>query len=344
MSVPAAASAPVPPAAPTAPVGGHPSPLPPTAAPADRASRRQRTIAVVAIAAALPIIVGGILLARLLTGGATRGGAETAATSTTAESEDDNGDAPVDNATLQEVELGKRAWFDMFEIEVQSVTYDPQSGLVDVTTTFTNLGVDAATFDPFRTSLEVGGQSFTASGGDTPHLPGDGSGAGSLTYQVDADVDLADAVLILGEIDANQSSVPFGDGEVTTSEPQPLDLTGSAGFGPFTVTVSTGVLQPSWKPGEAGRLHLRVAVEVICTNRFDIAVAADWFSVRLADGTSAVAQPVFPDDLIAEAIGGGRSFTKMLTFLVPEAATAGEATIVFTEPRTREVAEIPFAL
>lgn len=148
-------------------------------------------------------------------------------------------EAPVE-ATPASVELGQGFWFAGFHVELGTATYDPSNGLVTIAATFENLGSEPAVFDG-TPSLAAGGSFYeTSATHSLPTVPGLGTGAGELVFDVDEAFTFPGAVLTIGLADNNQAVVPFDTtGEPVTLEPIPFDVSGNASAGAIAVDLTT---------------------------------------------------------------------------------------------------------
>jgi len=143
--------------------------------------------------------------------------------------------APVESAApaAQSVTLDSRVWFGGFDLTFTQATYDPTTGEVLVSGTFTNAGTAPQSL--LRLAVDGGvklawdGQVIDAAFLTGAEVPGGAGVEDSIAAVVPAGFRLEDAVLTLGAPTEHQALVPLAAGVPGTSEvPVPVDVSGRA--------------------------------------------------------------------------------------------------------------------
>jgi hypothetical protein len=116
-----------------------------------------------------------------------------------------------------------------------------------IETEFENLGTNEATFDSQLLITSAGNDyaDETFDGHDFPTVPGLRTGDGSFSFGVDAEFDLDEATLIVGNPANQQATVPIGpDGDDLVSlEPIDIAAAGTATAGAVTLTIERAQLR-----------------------------------------------------------------------------------------------------
>jgi len=134
------------------------------------------------------------------------------------------------------VSIGKSYWHagwkvDLATAAVRASKEDPKQSVMAIDAMFNNLGKDDG--EPqSQLTLEIGGESLALDDQETelPQVPAGGKQRGTIVFDLKDPAKVTDAVLMVGNPQNNQATVPFGDGGTpVTLEPRsfPLDASGS---------------------------------------------------------------------------------------------------------------------
>ncbi len=243
-------------------------------------------------------------------------------------------------ASTGSVEVGETAWFAGFEITVGTATVTPatdelgSSATLDIDVDLLNTGADSAVLDATLV-VESGGTSYEASdfAEPLPQVPGEAKGKGTLSFLIDEEFSLDDAVLTIGRPDNNQAVVPIGgEGELVTLEPQPITVTGSASAGPLQIDVDGGELRydvpATHDQVEEGKAAVTIDLDATFNSDFagGYALTDANIALTLPDGTT-VAQDEGPIELLRARTTLPDLFVR---FLVDNPAE-GEYQVVITD-------------
>lgn len=197
-----------------------------------------------------------------------------------------DGSAVADSATAAsgqsaEREIGKKAWYDGFEITVDKVTakylHDSQVQ-IDIALTYRNLinaphrpGFDGTDNDTGR----VGHLEWKDDSSDleftSPKIPGLAIGQGTAKREITVQEQFAGLdqlldtmVLVYGDAGTNQTRIPFGpNGTVVTEQPRGISVGQTIGSGP-SLQLASAYLWPSYAAGEKGKHELWIEFTFSC--------------------------------------------------------------------------------
>ncbi len=300
------------------------------------------------------VLCGLVVLAGLGACGGDDGGGEAASTTLSL----DSGEGPSNRADTEsdtdrgepqpiEVELGKTGWWDGTALTIDSLVAAPAFGGIEVTIT--------ATFENLTDeSMGLGQGTIVANGEeiggfwDIPTVPGKGQAEGSITFALETDTDIVDAValdkalataaLVFGSSADNQTKIPLNTaGKVESVQPKTLAKLGTLTYGTVIVDVLSGTLGPSYESGAKGKaaldLRIKVSCSATCPNSGN-SVDRGMFSISGPSGQSVVASD--QSDYCCDAIYPGDVSDdprNILRFLVPLPGT-GSYTLTMNNPAT----------
>ncbi|WP_156024805.1 hypothetical protein [Smaragdicoccus niigatensis] len=177
--------------------------------------------------------------------------------------------------------VGKKAWYDGFEITVDKVTaksLQDSQVQIDIALTYRNLinaahrpGFDGTDNDTGR----VGHLEWKDDSSDleftSPKIPGLAIGQGTAKREITVQEQFANLdqlldtmVLVYGDTATNQTRIPFGpNGTVVTEEPRGISVGQTIGSGP-TLQLASAYLWPSYAPGEKGKHELWIEFTFSC--------------------------------------------------------------------------------
>jgi hypothetical protein len=206
--------------------------------------------------------------------------------------------------------VGKSYWYGGFKVTLGKITvvkaikptppkYSNEPEKVLIEATFENLGKD--NFTPYNQDLVL--QSGTSSylqhdstDEKLPGVPGLQSTAGVIAFVVDEKFSLNNAVLLVGNANYNQASVPLGNsGKYVSLEPQKVAISGTIAIPDrFQLAVSGGTLSyddPSNHQEEkAGEVVLIVTYAITGNSDSTCCFGAENAILKLPDGTAIAAR------------------------------------------------------
>lgn len=300
------------------------------------------------------VLVGLVVLVVACGGGDGDGGDadDTAGEEAPAETTANGTDATVPEPVT--VEVGKSFWHAGWKVDIVDATYTPadpglfSEATVTLRVVFNNLGSAATRFNS-TIALTAGGQAYADDPGqnDWPDVPGRLSANGAIVIPVEEPFSFDDAVLIVGNANNNQATVPLGPaGEFVSLEPVVFEVSGEAIAAERLRMEITGAeirADVPEKHDEVKAERLALTLDVVATFESDFAggyaLTRANFALRLPDGNAVV-----PDDAPIELLRG-RLDGLRVRFLVPAPASGDYALVVIddTEPDAPP-AEIPFTV
>ena len=192
-------------------------------------------------------------------------------------------------------ELGTKVWY-----EGLVITFDRATSLLDVRggTVSLLVGVANPTVDPVQLdagiSLAVGKAQIEATRDSAiPEIPGNGSVATVLTFELQAIASIEDAAFEVGRAPDHIARVPItaAGGKAVTFEPQAFELKGSAQASTLKVALKSGLLRwdlPDWTQELNTNIQvLTVTYDVTYTGDFagGLAFTGENVALKLPDGT-----------------------------------------------------------
>jgi hypothetical protein len=192
-------------------------------------------------------------------------------------------------------ELGSQVWYEGLVLTFDRVTatLDERGGLVDVLVGVANPGTDSDDLSG-KIALVVGGTRIEPTrDSNIPDVPGGGSVAAVLTYELQAIPSIEDAVIQVGASPLHIARVPMtpGAGALVSYEPEALALAGSATAASLKITLRGGLLRSDlpdwWQELDAGLEALTLTYDVTYTGDFagGLAFTGDNVALRLPDGS-----------------------------------------------------------
>jgi hypothetical protein len=228
--------------------------------------------------------------------------------------------APTPAVTLYQ--LNTSVWYAGLVLTFASATaiFDPSGGTLTVLLRMDNPGSDDLTFEgPMR--ITAGAEGFDPVHGTTfPTVTAGGTTEVLVTFDIPGRPSVDDAVIRVGRSDANQAILPFGTGlpKLTTLEPVPITLKGSANAADLRVTLKSGELRwdlPDWADElPVGRAALTLTYDATYRGTFSGGLAFTGDNVRLT----------LPDGSIVGPRPDGRS--QSVTLLFPNKPQLGLST------------------
>lgn len=203
--------------------------------------------------------------------------------------------APEPTPVSHTYELGTQVWYEGLVVTVDRVTslLDARGGTVDVLVGVANPNEDPAELDGAFTLVAGETRVEATRDSQVPAVPGHGSVATVLTFELQAIASIDHAMLELGGAPDHVGLVPItaAAGDSATYEPVTLALKGSAQAGSLKVALTGGLLRwdlPDW----GQELNAKVAV---LTLTYDVTYAGDFagglaftgdnIALKLPDGT-----------------------------------------------------------
>lgn len=161
------------------------------------------------------------------------------------------------DAAAREITINKTVWYQGLKLTVQSASVQKAAQIgsasrVDVTAAVASSVPYQINLSNVAASLTVDGQTTSGSIPDQTMLAGGASGTEHLVFDTDKPVvDLATGVLLIGQGDEAQPSIPFGtQGQLVAFEPQPaLDSPQEVKFAQMTFAVSACDLRGDFPAG-----------------------------------------------------------------------------------------------
>ncbi|MEO5703696.1 MAG: hypothetical protein ABIR64_01730 [Candidatus Limnocylindrales bacterium] len=192
-------------------------------------------------------------------------------------------------------ELGSKVWYAglVLTIDRVSATLDERGGLVDVLVGLANPGPESAALSATLVLVVAGVRVEPTRESRIPDIPGEGSVAALLTYELQAIGSIDDAVIEIGADPLHVARVPLrqGAGDLVAFEPVALELTGTATASGLKLTLRGGELRwdlPDWWEELAGGLQaLTITYDATYAGDFagGFAFTAENVALRLPDGT-----------------------------------------------------------
>lgn len=204
-------------------------------------------------------------------------------------------EVPEPTPTSRTYELGTKVWYEGLVLTFDRVTslLDVRGGTVDLLVAVANPNDDGANLHA-AISLAIGDARIQPTReSKVPDVPGSGSVATVLTFEVQSIASVDDAAFEVGRAPDHVARVPIAPaaGEAVTYEPIQLQLKGSAQASTLKITLRSGLLRwdlPDWAQ------ELTAKVEVL-TVKYDATYAGDFVgglaftgenvALRLPDGT-----------------------------------------------------------
>lgn len=262
------------------------------------------------------------------------GTAASAATGDEPGGEPSEGSTGDGTTTPVKVTVDKTVWWGGFKITVSSVegSSNALGATVNVSFAFENLTDDVGQLSGRDITLTVGTQSYLSGVGQTPTVPAKGRNDGVLDFFIDDTFTAEDAVLTFGQPDSNQAVVPFGSGEATSFEPKALQADAQLVTPSETISLLGGSIDASYAPSEKGMYFIRLAVKATYTAGLsgDLIVPTQ-FALKSPSGSSFVAAPIAPGDIVAEGIYTGQDLTGRTAAFKVDDVTPGTWAMTFTD-------------
>ncbi len=309
----------------------------------DHNGRRRGPIIAAAVVALVLVIGAGLFLFRdsftssdtnVVSKSANAGTAETAASETTV----------VAGSLVRDI--GKTGWWDGFAITADTATLTPD-GLLTVDLTYQNL-TDQNSTPSSSGYLQVDGAVVSASF-DFPTVPGEGTATGKLEATLSEGGDpeklLDSAMLVYGEASDNQTKIPLNaSGDVASTEPKTLDVSGELVQDQVIIEVVSGTLTPSYQSGEKDKMALALKVKLSCgpdCSKYGYNTNVNEFSIKTPDGNSVVADSRSPyccDALYPHDVSDNPD--NIVVFMVP-APGSGKYTLTYNNLKLTESGSAP---
>jgi len=210
------------------------------------------------------------------------------------------------------ITIGKSYWHagwkvDLTTAKVRASTLDPKQSVIAIDGMFNNLGSKDRTPDS-KLTLEVDGESLLLDDGETklPQVPAGGKQTGTIVFDLKDPAKVTGAVLVVGNPDNIQATVPFGaSGTLVTGESRsiPLDLSASIKIdGPTGLTTSIKVKGAELRADDVHNYNEAKKGTVFLTFTYDVTIiytcicAYGWdpeasLTLRLPDGTTVGKDP-----------------------------------------------------
>lgn len=241
--------------------------------------------------------------------------------------------------------IDKIVWWGGFKISIASAT-DSSNALgatIDIAISFENLTTDVKHLDRNDIVLTVGNQSYLSGIARTPDVPAASRNDAVLDFLVDDTFVFDNALLTFGRPDTNQAIVPFGAQAPTTVEPQQLAVDATLTTPLEKIHLTGGTIDASYEAGDKGVFVVRLPMVASYTGASaggDLILPSQ-FALRSPSGSSVVASPIAPGDVIAEPAYPGSDVTgKTIAFKV-KAIDPGTWTVMYTDSAgTTDTAEI----
>jgi hypothetical protein len=257
--------------------------------------------------------------------------------------------APTPAVTLYE--LNTSVWYAGLVLTFASATaiFDPTGGTLTVLIRMDNPGAEDLAFEgPLR--ITAGAEGFDPVHGTSfPTVTAGGATEALVTFDVLGRPSVDDAVIRVGRSDANQAIVPFGTGlpKLTTLEPVPLSVKGTANASDLRVTLKSGELRwdlPDWADEmPVGKAALTLTYDATYRGTFSggLAFTGDNVSLTLPNGSIVGARPDGRSQSVVLLLPGkpqGGLFTR---FEVPS-GMAGKYVLIIKNGSAK--ASLPFSL
>ncbi|MGI8609698.1 MAG: hypothetical protein ACR2MY_10805 [Candidatus Dormibacteria bacterium] len=207
------------------------------------------------------------------------------------------------------ITVGKTFWWGGFKVAlgqatiIKAITPTPPTFVtapekVTIEATWSNLGPD--NFTPYNEDLvlQSGTQSYLDHDSATekiPDVPGLASSSGMISFKVDEQFSFKNAVLMVGNANFNQASVPLGSaGKLVALAPQRVAANGTITLpDAFSLAVSGGDLSydnpKQHQETKAGDVSLRLNFSLTSNKDNTCCFSSDNADLKLPDGTAIVA-------------------------------------------------------
>ena len=222
------------------------------------------------------------------------------------------------------ITIGKSYWHAGWKVDLTTATVraskeDPAQSVLAIEGMFNNLGKDDDT-PQSQLTLQAGGESLLLDDEETdlPQVPGGGKQRGTIVFDLKDPAGVNGAVLVVGNSENNQATIPFGDGgTIVTQQPRsfPLDATGSVKTtGPTGVKFAVKVKGGELRADDVRRHEESKKDTFLLTVTYDLTTTytctcsptwnpADGLALELPDGTTVGVDPNEGlDDVVANTV------------------------------------------
>jgi hypothetical protein len=237
--------------------------------------------------------------------------------------------------------VGEEFWHSGFRVEIaDGAITSTEKQLTGKITRFLSLGailensgVDTGYFGPSLTVATSSNSYPSNFGASLPDVPGGLKSQMTFEFLIDEHFDLASAVLIIGDADENQATIPLGDGgDATRLEPSELAISGLLAMELIDMEFTSATLRydlpDRHRQVEKGKQALTLDLDVTSRRDGNWQVFAKDLALILPDGTA-----IGADDIgIGSLPGSDAGITTpdlWVRFLVDE-EPAGDYTVRFT--------------
>lgn len=234
-----------------------------------------------------------LVFALVVTGGCRSGADQKQAAATTTPLAGADGGSTIKPAVRP---INKSVWFGGFKVTLGAATLHqvtPGSRRVDIDARFENQGGDSVSITG-ALDLTSAGQHYQvdAASAQLPQVPGQATGSGLLSFDVDRNFSFDDAVVTFGRPAHQQATVPLGSaGRLVTLQPIPLTVTGSLTSGVFKLDLTGGEIRSdsltNYVEADSGQRFLRLVFN-LSTSKSENFSGAN-LALQLPDGTSVAA-------------------------------------------------------
>jgi hypothetical protein len=261
------------------------------------------------------------------------------------------------------VAIGKSYWHagwkvDLATAAVRASTEDPKRSVMAVDAMFNNIGKDDST-PQSQLTLEIGGESLALDEQETelPQVPAGGKQRGTIIFDLKEPAKVTDAVLVVGNPQNDQATVPFGDGgTLVTREPRsfPLDASGSVrSTGPTGIKAAITVKGGELRADDVRRHEEAKKDTQFLTVTYDVTATytcycgpmwnpADALALQLPDGTTVGVDPNQGLDDIVPTMESGATSPDLKTRFIVKDPAPGEYKLVLRFDRKSTT--IPFTV
>ncbi|MBI2782386.1 MAG: hypothetical protein HYX55_11410 [Chloroflexi bacterium] len=293
-------------------------------------SRWRRLALVLALAAALGTGLGGCLDANV-----------PSAAPTTVPS-------PEPTPVTTTYQLGTQVWYAGLVVTVDRVTatLDARGGIVEVLVGVANPSADAAELNAAFTLLAGGTRVEPTRDSRVPEVPGSGSVAAVLTFELQRIPSVDDAILEIGTSPAHLGRVPLTPraGTAVSFKPVELNLGGTATASSLKVTLQGGLLRwdlPDWSQElDASLQALTLTYDVTYAGDFagGLAFTGENVALRLPDGTVISARRDGHSQSV-ELVGARKTKKGLFSrFEIPAGLTGSFALVIKNAGTTKTIA------
>jgi len=214
-----------------------------------------------------------------------------------------------DQRKTESIVLNESIFHSGFEVTLGSAALTPATescspGELVVDATFRNRGNDAHRFDA-EMILTSGGHDYTPRSffDDTPNVPGERTGKGTLHFAVDSDFVLNEATLIVGRASQHRAVIPLGSKSpdaFVSLEPLAAPLAGKFTAGTLVLDMKGGYIRTDlpWDHATLDKKHYSVVLLFSATYATSTGTnSGDYiddenFNLRLPDGTAVASDEV----------------------------------------------------